>query len=61
VRLVTVGTLPARLRADLGLGWGPGRERALAGSQLAVRRLLPVLPALLHRFPQARTGLVRAA
>jgi uncharacterized protein (DUF2236 family) len=61
LRLVTVGTLPERLRAELGLGWGPGRERALAGSQLAVRRLLPVLPALLHRFPQARGGLVRAA
>jgi uncharacterized protein (DUF2236 family) len=61
LRLVTVGTLPEPLREDLALGWGPGRERALAGSQLAVRRLLPVLPALLHRFPQARTGLLRAA
>jgi len=61
LRLVTVGTLPEPLREDLALGWGPGRERALAGSQLAVRRLLPVLPALLHRFPEARTGLLRAA
>jgi uncharacterized protein (DUF2236 family) len=60
LRLVTVGMLPERLREELGLGWGPGRERALAGSQLAVRRLLPILPALLHRFPQARTGLLRA-
>jgi uncharacterized protein (DUF2236 family) len=54
--MVTVGTLPARLRADLGLDWGPARERMLAGSQLAVRRLMPVLPALVRRFPRARTG-----
>jgi uncharacterized protein (DUF2236 family) len=61
MRLVTVGTLPPRLRAELGLDWGAGRERLLAGSQLAVRRLLPALPALLHRFPQARAGILRAA
>jgi uncharacterized protein (DUF2236 family) len=61
LRLVTVGTLPPPLRAELGLEWGAVRERLLAGSQLAVRRLLPVLPALLHRFPQARAGILRAA
>jgi uncharacterized protein (DUF2236 family) len=61
LRLVTVGTLPPSLREELGLAWGPGRERALAGSQSAIRRLLLLLPALAHRFPQARTGLVRAA
>ncbi len=58
LRMVTVGTLPAGLRADLDLAWGPGRERALAGSQLAVRRLMPLLPALVRRFPKARTGLL---
>lgn len=56
LRMVTVGTLPAELRTDLGLTWGPARERALAGSQLAVRRLMPLLPALVRRFPRARTG-----
>jgi uncharacterized protein (DUF2236 family) len=61
LRLVTVGTLPTQLRAELGVGWGPGRERLLAGSQAAIRRLVPLLPALLHRFPGARRGLVRAA
>jgi uncharacterized protein (DUF2236 family) len=61
LRLVTVGTLPAGIRDDLGLEWGPRRERLLAGSQAAVRRLLPALPALLHRFPAARRGLLRAA
>jgi uncharacterized protein (DUF2236 family) len=61
LRLVTVGTLPAGLRDELGVDWGPGRERLLAGSQVAIRRLAPLLPALLHRFPSARRGLVRAA
>jgi uncharacterized protein (DUF2236 family) len=56
LRMVTVGNLPERLRADLGLSWGPPRERALAGSQLAIRRLMPLLPALIRRFPKARTG-----
>ena len=61
LRLVTVGTLPRAIRDDLGLDWGPGRERLLAASQAAIRRLLPALPALLHRFPAARRGVLRAA
>ncbi len=61
LRLVTVGTLPASLRDELGLGWGPAREALLSGSQAAIRRLAPFLPALLHRFPPARRGLLRAA
>jgi uncharacterized protein (DUF2236 family) len=51
-RLVTVGTLPEGLRADLGLEWGPGRERLLNSSQAAIRRVLPVLPGQLRRLPQ---------
>jgi uncharacterized protein (DUF2236 family) len=61
IRLVTVGTLPEALRAELGLEWGPRRERLLAASQLAIRRLMPALPALVRRFPLARAGLLRAA
>ena len=38
---------PAGLRGELGLEWGPGRERLLAGSQAAIRRLLPA-PAGAH-------------
>ncbi len=56
IRLVTVGSLPQPLRDELGLDWGPGRERLLAGSQAAIRRLLPVLPALFRRFPNARAA-----
>lgn len=58
LRMVTVGTLPAGLRSELGVNWGPARERALAGSQLAVRRLMPLLPSLVRRFPNARTGIL---
>jgi uncharacterized protein (DUF2236 family) len=54
IRLVTIGTLPEGLRHELGLGWGPGRERLLAASQLAIRRLMPVLPGVLRTFPHAR-------
>jgi len=61
IRLVTAGTLPESLRDQLELDWGPGRERLLGASQLAIRRLMPALPALLRRFPQARAGLLRAA
>jgi uncharacterized protein (DUF2236 family) len=60
LRLVTVGTLPASMRTELELPWGAARERALAGSQLAARRLLPLLPALFRRFPKARAGILRA-
>jgi uncharacterized protein (DUF2236 family) len=59
VRLVTVGTLPSWLREELDLEWSPSRERALTGSQAAGRLLLPVLPALVRRFPNARTGVLR--
>ena len=56
LRLVTTGTLPEPLRDELGLEWGAGRERLLAGSQAGIRSLLPVLPALIRRFPQARAA-----
>jgi uncharacterized protein (DUF2236 family) len=54
VNLATVGLLPPVLRARLGLGWGPHRERLLAASTLATRRALPLLPGLLREFPMAR-------
>ena len=56
IRLVTTGALPEPLRDELGLDWGPGRERLLAASQLAIRRLMPLLPGLVRRFPGARSA-----
>jgi uncharacterized protein (DUF2236 family) len=54
LRLVTIGTLPPSLRDELGLTWGPLRERLLAASQGTIRLLLPRLPGLVRRFPAAR-------
>jgi uncharacterized protein (DUF2236 family) len=54
IRLLTVGALPESLRAELGLPWGPLRERLLAASQGTIRRLLPLVPSPLRRFPAAR-------
>jgi uncharacterized protein (DUF2236 family) len=54
LRLVTVGTLPPWLRDELGLAWGPKRERLLTSSESAIRRLLPLLPRILRTFPASR-------
>jgi uncharacterized protein (DUF2236 family) len=54
MRLVTVGTLPVSLREELGLSWGPLRERLLSSSELAIRKLLPRLPRAIRSFPAAR-------
>jgi uncharacterized protein (DUF2236 family) len=54
IRLVTVGTLPASLREQLGLSWGPLRERLLDASSGTIRMLLPLLPSPLRQFPAAR-------
>jgi uncharacterized protein (DUF2236 family) len=54
MRLVTVGTLPVSLREELGLSWGPLRERLLSSSELAIRQLLPRLPRGIRSFPAAR-------
>jgi uncharacterized protein (DUF2236 family) len=59
LRLVTVGTMPPALRSELDLAWGPNRQRALAASQAAIRRLTPLLPGLIRRFPKARSGVRR--
>ena len=52
-----------RLRAELGLGWGPNRERLLGASRAMLRGALPLLPSLAREFPPARSAdrRVRAA
>ena len=54
LNLVTIGLLPSRLREELGLGWGPGRDRLLSASSGALRRLLPLLPSAVRELPPAR-------
>jgi uncharacterized protein (DUF2236 family) len=56
LNLATVGMLPAGLRMELGLPWGPGRQRLLDASQLVLSRALPVLPRLFREFPPARNA-----
>ena len=54
-----VGLLPATLRSELGLAWGPA-ERALDAWLVAGWRLwLPVFPASARWFPQARAAYTR--
>jgi len=48
-RQLTVGLLPPPLRAGYGLSWDSGREAALLAGGLAVRQVLPRVPAPLRR------------
>jgi uncharacterized protein (DUF2236 family) len=60
LNLATVGMLPPRLRDELGLAWGPGRERLLGASQRLLRALVPALPGIVRDFPPARSAERRA-
>jgi uncharacterized protein (DUF2236 family) len=57
---LTAGLLPPALRAGYGLDWGPRRERALAACAAVSRRALPLVPAGLRQFPEARRAASRA-
>jgi uncharacterized protein (DUF2236 family) len=61
LNLATVGHLPAALREDLGLPWGPHRRRLFEASRLVLSAALPVLPKLLREFPPARSADRRVA
>ncbi len=56
LNLATVGHLPASLREELGLPWGPNRARLFEASRLVLSAALPVLPKLLREFPPARSA-----
>ena len=59
--LVTVGLLPEALREGYGLRWTVPRQRLLRASEAAARTVVPRLPGLLRRWPQARAAERRAA
>jgi uncharacterized protein (DUF2236 family) len=61
LNLSTVGHLPAALREELGLPWGPNRQRLFDASRLLLSAAIPVLPKLLREFPPARSADRRAA
>lgn len=56
LNLVTTALLPDWLREELGMPWGPTRARLHAAQRTVIRRLMPVLPALLREFPPARSA-----
>jgi uncharacterized protein (DUF2236 family) len=56
LNLATVGMLPECLRDELGLPWGPNRERLFAASRSVLRTLMPALPRLVRDFPPARSA-----
>jgi uncharacterized protein (DUF2236 family) len=56
MNLATVSLLPQKLRGELGLDWGPNRQRLVGASRALIRRMLPVLPRLLRDFPPARSA-----
>lgn len=48
LNLATIGLLPPSLREAYGLSWGSQRERLLGAQTAVVRRLMPLLPALVR-------------
>lgn len=60
LNLATVSLLPAKLRDDLGLDWGPKRQRLVDASRSLIKRTLPALPSLVREFPPARSADRRA-
>jgi uncharacterized protein (DUF2236 family) len=58
-RLPTVGLLPPPIRRAYGLPWSARNERALRFLAAGTRRLLPILPAPLRRWPTARAAQAR--
>jgi uncharacterized protein (DUF2236 family) len=56
LNLATVGLLPDRLRADLGLKWTRNRRRVFDASRVVLSAALPVLPRVMREFPPARSA-----
>ncbi|AQA22511.1 hypothetical protein BTZ20_0669 [Rhodococcus sp. MTM3W5.2] len=52
-RFVTVGTLPEKARAKLGIAWTPADERRLRALGWVIARVVPLLPERLRYFPIA--------
>jgi uncharacterized protein (DUF2236 family) len=63
IKLATAYLMTPRWREELGLPWGPNRERLLDASRFVFRRALPLLPRVAREFPAARIAdrRVRAA
>lgn len=56
VSLPGLALLPARLREEFGIGWGPNRERLARLLGLAVRGWVRIVPVGARQMPQARAA-----
>jgi uncharacterized protein (DUF2236 family) len=54
--LVSIATLPAKLRRQYGLGWSPARDAGMGRIAAASRLFLPFVPSVLRHAPQARAA-----
>lgn len=54
--LVSLATLPPRLRRQYGIGWSSARERGMTRIAAATRRMLPLVPPPVRFAPQARAA-----
>lgn len=54
LRSITIALLPTAIREGYGLRLSPGNERAFEASSWILRRLVPLLPNPLRRWPHAR-------
>ncbi len=52
-RIITIGMLPAELRAGFGFDWSASRELGFRAAASAVRATLPLLPDRVRRWPHA--------
>jgi uncharacterized protein (DUF2236 family) len=48
--------LPARLREEFGIGWGPNRERLARLLGLAIRGWVRIVPVAFRQMPQAKSA-----
>ena len=56
LNLATVGLLPERMRAELGVPWGRNRQRLFGAGRAVLSAALPVLPRVMREFPPARSA-----
>ena len=54
--LPTIALLPPDLRDAYGLRWTPARRATIRAATTLNRRLLPLMPSLVHHWPASRRG-----
>ena len=61
LNLITTGLLPATLREQYGLPWGPGRQRAYRLALATVPRVIALTPPVLRVWPRPGRSIVFTA